>query len=200
MQLRIIVPFLASLALCASASLAQNASPAQAPGAWPGPGPMGAGMRISKEDMAKHHAQMCSDRFADEVGELAYLETKLALTGKQKGLFDHWRNVKLASAKARTAECASLTMPDKEPSFVEHVKQEEKMLQRRLDDLQAELPTLEALTASLNDEQKHALAPPHPGFGHEGPGRGMRGMGGHPFDGGGPDAGPGGDEPPPPPQ
>jgi len=57
------------------------------------------------------------------------------------------------------AECAALKLPDKEPFLVEHLKQEEKMLQHRLDDLRAELPTLEALTASLNDEQNTLLLP-----------------------------------------
>ena len=195
MSSRIVVPFLASLALSASAALAQDAPPAPPAAQTMGSAhdPMRGPMHANKEEFAKHHPQMCSDRFAHNVGELAYLEIKLALTDKQKVLFDRWRNVKLASAKARAAECASLKLPDKEPSIVEHLKQDEKMLQHRLDDLRAELPTLEALAASLNDEQKHALAPRHPGFGPEGP---RRGMDGHPFGGDGPGAGP--DAPPPP--
>jgi hypothetical protein len=198
MSSRIVVPFLASLALSASAALAQDAPPAPPAAQTMGSAhdPMRGPMHANKEEFAEHHAQMCSDRFAHDVGDLAYLETKLALGDKQRVLFDRWRNVKLASAKARAAECASLKLPDKEPSIVEHLKQDEKMLQHRLDDLRAELPTLEALTASLNDEQKHAFAPRHPGFGPEGPGRGMDG---HPFGGGGPGAGPDGDLPPPPP-
>jgi hypothetical protein len=198
MQSRTVIPFLASLALSASAALAQDAPPAP-PAAQTmesAHDPMRGPMHMNKEEFAKHHAQMCSDRFAHDVGDLAYLETKLALGDKQRVLFDRWRNVKLASAKVRAAECAALKLPDKEPFIVEHLKQEEKMLQHRLDDLRAELPTLEALTASLNDEQKHAFAPRHPGFGPEGP---RRGLDGHPFGGGGPGAGPDGDIPPPPP-
>ena len=197
MQSRTVIPFLASLALSASAALAQDAPPAP-PAAQTmesAHDPMRGPMHMNKEEFAKHHAQMCSDRFAHDVGDLAYLETKLALGDKQRVLFDRWRNVKLASAKVRAAECAALKLPDKEPFIVEHLKQEEKMLQHRLDDLRAELPTLEALTASLNDEQKHAFAPRHPGCGPEGP---RREMDGHPF-GGGPGAEPDGDLPPPPP-
>ena len=104
MKCRIIVPFIASLAFCASAAMAQNApTPPPAPVAkHMGHGPW----HMNKEDMAEHHAQMCSDLYARSVGGLAYIEIKLALTGKQKPLFDRWKRVKLASVRARADECA----------------------------------------------------------------------------------------------
>ena len=201
MRSKLVVPFFASLALCASAAMAQDAP--QAPPA-PAAGQMGPGpMHMSKEDMAKHHARMCIDGYAHAVGELATLEAKLALAGEQKPLFESWKKVKLASAKARADECAVMKMPEKDASIVEHLKLEEKMLNSRLADLRAELPALEALAGSLNDEQKHAFGHRHMHgpFGGEGPMGGEHGMDGH---GNGPGAGPGpgpdGDAPPPPEQ
>ena len=166
MKCRIIVPFIATLALCASAAMAQDAQPS--PPAT-GAGPMAHGAwHMNKEEFAEHHAQMCSDIAPRAIGKLAYLEAKLALTDKQKPLFDRWKDVRLANVKARSAECASMTMPDKEFSIVEHLKQEEKMLQGRLGELRAEMPALEALAASLNDEQKHVFDRTHGMFGgHE---------------------------------
>ncbi len=151
MTSRIIVPFIASLALCATAALAQTPPPdAQAQG-----GPMAG--HWNKEDMEKHHAQMCTDRYAKAVGALAYLQTKLALSDVQKPLFEHWKSIKLGSVKARTAECGSMKMPHMDGDVMGAVKLEEKMLKTRLADLQAEMPALEAMTASFSKEQNETL-------------------------------------------
>jgi hypothetical protein len=154
MKCRIIVPFIASLALCASAAMAQEAPPA------PPAGPMAHGAwHMNKEDMEMHHAQMCSDRYARAVGKLAYLEVKLALTDRQMPLFDRWKAIKLANVKARSAECASLKLPDMDKDFdiAGQLRLEEKMLKTRLADLQAEMPAIEALASTLNDEQKEIV-------------------------------------------
>ena len=173
MKCRIIVPFIASLALCASAAMAQNApAPAPAPAA-PVAQHMGHGpWHWNKEDMAEHHAQMCSELYARAVGGLAYLETKLALTDKQKPLFDRWKRVKLESVKAHANECATKTPREMDASIIDRLKMHEKMLKSRLADLQAEMPSIAALVASLSDEQKHALERTHEMFG----GHGMHGM------------------------
>jgi hypothetical protein len=194
MQSRIIVPVLASLALFASAALAQNAPPPPPPGPEAGPPPMRM-MHMNKEEMAKHHARRCSDRYAFTVGVLAGLEVKLELTGQQQSLFNNWKKVKLASAKAHADACAAMKMADMHASIIERVKQKEKMLKLHLADLQAELPALQALVVSLTDEQKHVIDRQfmHGPFGHGGP-RGWHGRGhghghGHGF-GRGPDFGP----------
>ena len=173
MKCRIIVPFIASLALCASAAMAQNApAPAPAPAA-PVAQHMGHGpWHWNKEDMAEHHAQMCSDIAPRAIGKLAYLEAKLALTDKQKPLFDRWKRVKLESVKAHANECATKTPREMDASIIDRLKMHEKMLKSRLADLQAEMPSIAALVASLSDEQKHALERTHEMFG----GHGMHGM------------------------
>ena len=154
MTSRIIVPFIASLALCATAALAQTPPPdAQAPGSDHG----AMAGHWNKEDMEKHHAQMCTDLFPHAVGEIAYLQTKLALSDVQKPLFEHWKSIKLAAVKARTADCGDMKMPRMDGDIVGHLKLEEKMLKTRLADLQAEMPAMEALAASLNAEQKETL-------------------------------------------
>ncbi|HEY0282263.1 MAG TPA: Spy/CpxP family protein refolding chaperone [Rhizomicrobium sp.] len=151
MKSRILVPFLASLALCASAAMAQD-TPAPAPGAA-----HQTHRHIGKEKMGKHHKQMCTDLYARAVSRLSYVETKLALTDRQKPLFERWKKVKLDNAKARADKCAALKTTAMRASVVERAKLHEKMLKTKLANLQAELPSLEALVASLNDEQKHVL-------------------------------------------
>jgi hypothetical protein len=114
--------------------------------------------------MKDRFAEMCRDRPARTAGEVAALEVRLQLTEKQKPLFERWKKVKLAAA--RSADC---TPPSNDaPSIVDVLKHEETMLRQRLDELKAEQPALEALFASLTDEQKKAfMPPPH----HRGPGR-----------------------------
>ncbi|GAA0562076.1 Spy/CpxP family protein refolding chaperone [Rhizomicrobium electricum] len=126
-----------------------------------------------KADMQQHFTDMCRDRQAHTAGELAMLETRLQLSDQQKPLFERWKKVKLGAAKS--SDC--LPPPDGEPTIVDRVKHEEKMLRARLDELKAEQPALEALFASLSPEQKKAFAPPrHPGQDRPGP---MRGPGDH---------------------
>jgi hypothetical protein len=170
MKCRIVIPFIASLALCASAAMAQDApTPPSAPVAkHMGHGPW----HMNKENWAEHHAQRCSDFYAHAVGGLAYLETRLALTDNQKPLFERWKHVKLESAKAHADECGTMMPRDMDASIIDRLKMHEKMMKSRLADLQAQMPSLEALVASLSDEQKHVLERTHDMFG----GRGMHGM------------------------
>jgi hypothetical protein len=138
-----------------------------------------------KADMQRHAAEMCQDRKAHAVGEVAYLEAKLALSDKQKPLFERWKKIKLASANA--AGCAP--PPDSESSIIEALKGEEKFLHAQLETLKAELPALEALYGALDETQKKAFAPPHGG--PMGPGFDAlqgRGPGGHGHDRPGSDA------------
>ncbi|MGB8602237.1 MAG: hypothetical protein WCD42_08585 [Rhizomicrobium sp.] len=188
-QKTVIAAFVAA-ALIAPAALAQAAPPPAGPNTGPGPF---AGKAFSKEDMQKHHAQMCSGFYAHEVGALAELEVRLQLTAKQKPLFEKWKTVKLSAAKAHSETCLSMKGPDLPPpdagkgakppvpSPVEGLKHEMQGLQDKLTEIKAELPALEALAASLSDDQKLALEPHH---GPRGPMGGPQGPHDGPHDGG----------------
>ena len=120
-----------------------------------------------KAEMQRHFAEMCHDRLAHVTGDIAFLEVKLALTDAQKPLFERWKKIKLTAAKA--TDCAP--PPEGKPSIVDQLKHEEKMLRQRLVELKAELPALEALAASLSDDQKVAFGRrgPHWGGNRHGP-------------------------------
>lgn len=151
MKKTLLISLLAGTAIVAGAALAF----AEAPGGHMGWHPM------SKEDRAAHHAEMCKDMYAHEVGGLAALEAKLSLTSAQEGAFNHWKDVKLGEAKDHSSKCASMTRPDMAggpPSPLDHMAHEEEMLKTRLADLQAERPVLAAFYNSLNDTQKKEFA------------------------------------------
>jgi|GEM_PF-4882062 hypothetical protein len=187
----------AAFFLSAATALAQGAPPS--PPGGPAAGPQGAGFagkKISKEDLAKFHAQQCLDGYAHEVGAFATLEVRLQLTDQQKSSFERWKHVKLKSAKARADACVGMKLPeppdaaDKMPPVpdpAEGLRMEEKHLKDRLADLKTEIPALEALTASLSDQQKRLLAPPR----HDGPQQGGPQGGPGPYNGHGPTGGPG---------
>jgi hypothetical protein len=176
MQLRIMLPAVASLCLAASAAFAQATPPPAAPDK---PGMMQM-HHFDKAEMAKHIGQMCENRYAKAVGHLAELETRLNLTAVQKPLFNRWRDSVLSAAKTRVADCQNFKMPDQPLSIVDHAKMHEKMLQAQLDILKAQMPALEALNASLSQDQQKIFQ--HAAMRmmmerHEGMmGRGMHGM------------------------
>lgn len=144
MQIRFAVPLLAALAISAPA-LAQNAPAPQR-------------MKPSPEMMAKFHDRMCTDHYAHAVGGLAALEVELKLTPAQKPLFERWKDVKLASAKAASAKCADMKIPpDRNVSIVEFHKHQIAMLETRLADLKAETPALDALVNALDEDQQTVL-------------------------------------------
>ncbi len=222
-----LLPLLASLALCGTATaalIATNARAAQtgrkpvmialvtpsqmsddaAPPTEGGPPP---GMPDRMMD-GPRRAQFCHDMYAHKVGELAFLEAKLSLNAGQEPLFAHWKQASLDIAKQREGSCASdqrrARVPGQRPSVVDRLSREEDMLKHRLADIEAERPALTALYASLTPAQKEEF-----GRGGMRPmGRMMMGMMGRPHPGMGPgrmmghgpmDHGPMGDAPPPPP-
>ena len=131
----------------------------------------------SPEDRAARMTARCDDRFAKQVGRLAYIQTKLAITPSQQGAFERWKSVKTDIAKRQAAACASRPMPQRDaanrPTPGERMTKMEDRLKQRLADLSQERPALEALYASLTPEQKNALGQDR-GRGGE---RGMRGRG-----------------------
>ncbi|HUO98584.1 MAG TPA: Spy/CpxP family protein refolding chaperone [Rhizomicrobium sp.] len=154
MQFRMFIPAAAALAMTASAAFAQSPAPPAAPAAQGQTGPMMHMRHWDKADIEKHVAQMCQDRYARAVGHVAELETRLDLTAKQKPLFDRWKETVLSSVKDRVADCQNFKMPEQPVSIVEMAKMHQKMLEAHLAILKAQMPALEALNASLSDEQQ----------------------------------------------
>jgi hypothetical protein len=211
-----LLPLVASLALCGTATAALIATNAHAdqtvrrpvmiaqagPSDTPtraeaGPRDMQDGMR---EDGA-HRAEMCKEMYAGKVGELAFLEAKLSLSANQAPLFARWKEASLDIAKRRETDCSSddrsANLRGQRPSVVARLTLEEDLLKRRLADIQAERPALAAFYDSLTPAQKEE-------FGHGGmrrmAGHMMMGMMGRPHPGmGRMEHGPMGEAPPPPP-
>jgi hypothetical protein len=150
MQPRILLPVLAAAALFCGAASAQDA---QAPTGRPA-----MARHADPAKMQQHLGQMCTNRYAHAVGRMAALEVQLNLTSSQKPLFERWKDKMLASAKERSTQCADIKIPDHRPTLVEREKFRAKVMQARLDDLKAQMPALEALSASLNADQQKVLA------------------------------------------
>jgi hypothetical protein len=148
MRSRIFLPLMASLMLSASAAPAGDTTP---------PAAAGHRMHMSQEDMAKHHTEMCTNLYAHAVGKLAELEARLQLTSVEKPLFERWKNVRLASAKAHAEKCGTFTFPGRDASIMDKLKLEQSMLETRLADLKAETPSLQALADSLTKDQQRIL-------------------------------------------
>jgi LTXXQ motif family protein len=163
---------------------------ARAEGPPPGPPP------DDMMDRGARRGQMCQTMYAHKVGELAFLEAKLSLTAAQEPLFARWKQTSLDIAKRHETNCASRDRrePGRRHDMMTRLDMQETMLKRRLADIDAERPSLGALYAALNPEQKQEL-------GHAG----MRGMGGrmgmmgHHRGMGPMGRGPMGEAPPPPP-
>ena len=189
-----LIPMLASLALCGAATAALVATNARAQTnprkpvmvALVGPGTMMAqntpppgggrdmrGMHMpSPADMAARRKQMCEDRYAREVGRMAYLETRLDLSQTEQPLFASWKEAKLGIAKRHSDDCGQRMTQQRDRgtfSLVDRMGREEDMLKRRVADLDAERPALAALYAALTPAQREALSPHHHGM----MGRGM---------------------------
>jgi hypothetical protein len=183
-----LIPMVASLALCGAATVALVATNARAeqqstrkpvmialvtpnslsgqvtaaPPAEGGPAPnirdgaLGDGM-AGRE-------QICRDLYAGKVGELAFLEAKLALDAKQAPLFARWKQASLDIAKQHESECAgkpprrAADMRGHRRSVVDRLALEEDLLKRRLADIQAERPALAALYGALTPAQKEEFS------------------------------------------
>ena len=178
-----LIPMLASLALCGAGTVALIASDgrAQASPRKPvmvallgdflvaqnlpdtPPNAMGA-----SRDFAPDPRQFCDERYAGEVGRMAYLEARLHLTDAEQSLFAHWKDVRLDSAKRQAADCASRTSEDRDRADpVARMSREEEMLKQRIADLDTERPAFSALYAALAPDQRQTLAPPRPMMGRD---------------------------------
>lgn len=176
-----LIPMLASLALCGAGTLALIASNSHAQASPRKPfmvALLGGDIALAQNlpeaspasDMgvspsfAPDARQFCDDRYAAEVGRMAYLETRLHLGETQQKLFAHWKDVRLAIAKNRAADCnAHLGTADQNRADpVARMSREEDMLKQRIADLDAERPVFAALYAALAPEQRVSLSPGRP--------------------------------------
>jgi hypothetical protein len=170
------VPLLASLLLCGAATGALAATGAQAQTETrnpvmlaqntetpPASANMGRMHRFSPADMAAFHKQRCEDGYARSVGRMAYLETRLNLTGSQQSLFAAWRSVRLGIAKSHADACAArdISQARQETSPVDRMARMEGRLKKRIADMDAERPAFAALYGALSPEQQKAFTPHH---------------------------------------
>jgi hypothetical protein len=182
-----VVPLLASLLLCGAATGALVATGAQAQTGTRNPvmlaqntetppTNMGRMHRFNPADMAAFHKQRCEDGYARSVGRMAYLETRLNLTGSQQSLFSAWRSVRLGIAKRRADACAArdMSQPRQQINPVDRMAHMEDRLKKRIADLDAERPAFAALYGALSPDQQKALTPHRHRMTH-----GRHGMRGH---------------------
>ena len=202
---RVFVPLFASLLLCGAAAGALGVTSAQAQTEagnsvmaqntqTPPPG-SGRMHRFDPAQMAQRFKARCEDHYARSVGGMAYLETRLNLTGQQQSLFSAWRSVRLNIARRNADACAQrdFSQMGKEMSPVDRMARMEDRLKKRVADLDTERPAFAALYNALSPEQQKALMPHH----HMMRGRhGMMGRGMRP----GMNRGPMNGQPPAPPQ
>ena len=177
-----LLPALASLLICGTATAAMIASNAHAdqsnhrpvmltvaqnqertaePEAGPPPPPdmapgMGRGMMRGAQ-----RGQFCQDMYARKAGEMAFLEAKLQLNASQQPLFARWKTVSLDVAKRHEGDCSGRMQKARtgqRPDMMQRLDREEGMLKTRLADIQAERPALNALYGALNPTQKQEFA------------------------------------------
>jgi hypothetical protein len=171
----------ASLALCGAATIALIATTARAQPAPRKPVMMAL---VSSADLVSHLAappveggpssdmipggarreQICQEIYAHKVGQMAYLEAKFALTPAQAPLFARWKTAALDVARAHQKDCAAHERPDQQaaaPNLIDRLGEEEKMLKRRLADIQTERPALAAFYDSLTPAQKADMTHGH---------------------------------------
>lgn len=163
-------------------------APAERPAGGPGGGPMwhhGPGMPGPKE-FAAFARKFCLNRFAMRTGELAFLEARLELTGRQQPLWDGWYKIVIAGVQNQRKQCeANIPTNGKPPTILDRDEHIQAALAAREQTLKLARPALVALYQSLNPEQREVMdhLPQflhHGGrfHGHGGP---FGEHGGHPF-------------------
>ena len=164
-----LLPSLASLLICGTA-VALLATNAQAAAGKPvmmlaqnQPAPEAARRAGPPPDMDEamtsepRRGQFCRNISALKAGQLAFLETKLQITGSQQPLFARWKDISMDIAKRREGNCESRVerlRAGQRPDMMERLDREEDRLKTRLADIQAERPALSALYAALDPAQK----------------------------------------------
>jgi hypothetical protein len=105
--------------------------------------------------------QFCQDIYASKAGEIAFLEAKLQLTPSQLPLFARWKDISMDMAKRHEGDCngqETRLSAGQRQDLMERLNREEEMLKTRLADIDAERPALTALYAALTPTQKEEFA------------------------------------------
>lgn len=127
------------------------------------------GGRSGDADFTAWHQEMCTDRYARQVGWFSYLEVKLALSDAQRPAFENWKSAVLTAAKSEQDACLAHTRdPGHSPTILDREAGEQSMLKARLSALESELPTLQSLYQILSPEQKAVFD--RPSWQHKGHG------------------------------
>lgn len=167
-----LLPLLASLLICGTATAALIAGNARAEQtshkpvmmlaqnqAAPPAGPEAGTPPRDVDDMMRgpRPGQICQDLYARKAAQMAFLEAKLDLTPAQQPLFARWKDVSMDIAKRRQGDCGAHVQnlrARQRPDMMERLSREEDRLKTRLADIEAERPALGALYAALNPTQK----------------------------------------------
>ena len=105
--------------------------------------------------------RFCKERFARKAGFLAYIGAKLDLNAEQQPLWDTYHRAMMdAAGKQRQSCLENVLPPEMHLTVLERRDRLQKMLQARLDRLQATRPSLEALYQSLAPEQRRLMDRP----------------------------------------
>jgi hypothetical protein len=108
--------------------------------------------------------QICRERFARLSGYLGYLGAELDLNAQQQPLWDAYQRAMLdAAGKGRQVCLQNMMTPDSNLTALERRDRFQRMLQARLDFLQATRQPLEALYQSLSPEQRRLVDRPFMG-------------------------------------
>lgn len=100
----------------------------------------------------------CTERYAREAGRLSYLEAKLGVTDRQRPTWVRWNQwVLQGSQQQRDACLAALPKGSSHPTALEEDQAQEKILQIRIQTLQAARPALQDLYAVLTPDQKQVM-------------------------------------------
>jgi len=166
-----LLPMLASLLICGTATaalIATNANAGQSPRK---PVMMMAQNQAGapttaidgtppRDGRMRGRGEMCENLFARKAGEIAFLEAKLQLNAAQQPLFARWKDISLDLAKRHEGDCSARIERVRagRPDMMEQLGREEEMLKIRLADIQTERPSLTALYASLTPAQKDDFA------------------------------------------
>lgn len=112
-------------------------------------------------DRAARLKARCENRYAEAVGRMAYLETRLNLTGPQQAPFAAWRSVRLNIAKQHADACAQRDFGQDRQNIspMDRMTRMEDRLKRRVADLDAERPAFAALYDTLTPDQRKAFMP-----------------------------------------
>jgi hypothetical protein len=170
-----LLPMLASLLICGTATVALIATSANAgqsaqSGRKPvlmaqnqtaAPSGMDGAAPPGRDGHLRGRGEMCENLYAHKAGEIAFLEAKLQLNANQQSLFTRWKDSSLGIAKRHEGDCSTRIehrRAAQRPDMMDRLGREEEMLKTRLADIQAERPSLTALYASLSPAQKEEFA------------------------------------------